>query len=76
MLGGVNDGCFRVKNIFNNIFVWYRNGPLSLGKLGMVAHDGNARGVMICLSSCFNNNINMEERSTYEGDHVIMVFKI
>ena len=77
MLGGVNNNsCFRVKNIYNNIFIWHRNGSLLLRKLGLVAYDKNSRGAMIWLSSYFNNNTNIKERLTYDVDHVIIVFKI
>jgi hypothetical protein len=77
MLGGVNNNsCFRVKNIYNNIFIWHKNGSLLLRKLSLVAYDKNSRGAMIWLSSYFNNNTNIKERSTYNVDHVIIVFKI
>jgi len=77
MLGGVNNNsCFKVKNIYNNIFIWHRNGSLSLKKLSLVAYNKNSRGAMIWLSSYFNNNTNIKKRSTYNVDHVIIVFKI
>jgi len=77
MLGGINNNsCFRVKNIYNNIFIWHRNSSLSLKKLSLVTYNKNLRGAMIWLSSYFNNNTNIKEQLTYNVDHVIIVFKI
>jgi len=77
MLRGVNNNSyFKVKNIYNNIFIWHRNSSLLLKKLSLVAYNKNSRGAIIWLSSYFNNNTNIKEQSTYNVDYVIIVFKI